>query len=540
MRSARGCSIRKPNRGRGIMMRSTFHLLETSKRSLFTQMAALQTTGHNIANANTPGFSRQVVNMNATRPIEAVGLTHSTAPGQLGTGVEFGSITRIREKFLDDQYRNENKSLGSFSVQADTLDKLEGIINEPSDSGVRTVLDNFWKSWSDLSKDPENVAARKIVRENAVALADAFNFTSKQLSDLSTDLTTNIATNSQAVNSLATTIANLNGEIYRIESMGDDANDLRDQRDLLTDQLSKLVNINVVDTDQGYTIDMGSVNLVTAGTMTGTTPESLAEALSSGDLNSGEIYGMFVSRDKFVADYQNQLNTLADTIANGDVTVTIPAGSVLPDGIELDGVVYSGGARYLDEPLTVTVQGINGLHKLGFTLNDPLEEGGDFFVSKSGGNPITAADFALNPDIANDATKIATSMRTSGTGTDELPVKGNNTLAILISQLKDTSFKFESGGSVPTLANGTIDSFFGAVVGQLGVQSQEATRQLNNQKSLTDQIDSRRQSVSGVSLDEEMANMIKFQHAYGAAARVMTVFDEMLDKIINGMGVVGR
>ena len=146
-------------------MRSTFHGLETAKRSLVTQQVALQTTGHNVANANTAGYSRQTVNMVASKPMEAVGMMRSTAPGQLGTGVEFDSITRIREKFLDTQFRNESKTYGSWSIQLDTLEKLETIVNEPSNTGLRSVMDNFWKSWHDLSENPEDITARKLVRE---------------------------------------------------------------------------------------------------------------------------------------------------------------------------------------------------------------------------------------------------------------------------------------------------------------------------------------------------------------------------------------
>lgn len=521
-------------------MRSTFHLLETAKRSLFTQQAALNTTGHNIANANTPGFSRQVANTTESIPIEAFGINRSNAPGQLGTGVEVTSITRVREKFLDDQYRNENKALGSWNIQSDTLEKLETIVNEPSDSGLRTVLDNFWKSWSDLSKDPENVAGRKIVRENAVALADAFHFTSDKLKDLQSDLTNNIDLKSKEINSVSSSIANLNQEIKKIESLGDDANDLRDQRDLLTDNLSKIVNVQVVDTPNGYTINMGNTNLVTGDTVNATTSASLMSDYASGNLNSGEVHGMIVSRDKFVADYQTQLDTLANSIANGDITITIPAGSVLPDKTVLNGKVYTGAARTLASDLTVTVKGLNGLHKLGYTLDNPVQAAPDFFTAKPGFSTITAESFQLNPVIDNDTSKIATSLRTDVTGAAETVVKGNNTMALLMSQLKDTKFNFDPTNSGAILNSGTVDDFFRSIVGQLGVQAQEASRQLDNQKALVDQVDSRRQSVSGVSLDEEMSDMIKFQHAYAAAARVMTTFDEMLDKVINGMGIVGR
>lgn len=523
-------------------MRSTFMGIETAKRSLFTQQAALQTTGHNIANANTEGYSRQVVNMQATKPIEAPGWMHSSIPGQLGTGVEFNSITRIREKFLDDQFRNENKSLGSWSVQSDTLGKLEAIMNEPTDTGLRTVLDNFWKSWSDLSKDPENVTGRKLLRETATALGDAFNFTSKQLSDLSGDLTDNIKVKADQVTSISSTIASLNQEIYRIEGLGDNANDLRDQRDLLSDQLSKIVNIQVTDTPQGYTINMGGTNLVTYNTNATVTSDTLTGAYASGDLNSGEVHGLITSRDKFVSDYQNQLNTLANTIANGEITVTIPEGSILPQGTILNNVNYSGPVG--SGGLTVTVAGLNGLHKLGYIVNGTTAsggpvKGGDFFTSKDGA-PISASNFQLNPDIAKDPEKIATSLRTVTANGKEVVVKGNNTLAILMGQLKDTKFTFGTTGSGSVVAKGTIDDYFRSIVGQLGIQAKEASRQMDNQQTLLNQIDSRKQSVSGVSLDEEMANMIKFQHSYSAAARMMTTCDELLDKVINSMGVVGR
>jgi flagellar hook-associated protein 1 FlgK len=521
-------------------MSSTFHGIEISKRSLFTQQAALNTTGHNIANANTPGFSRQVVNMAASIPMEALGMSRSNVPGQLGTGVEFSSITRVRESFLDDQFRNENKSLGNWNIQADTLDKLQSIMNEPSDSGLRTVLDNFWKSWSDLSKDPENVTGRKIVRENAIALTDALNQTSKQLSDLSSDLTNNIQVKVNEINSTITTISSLNAEIQRVEGLGDDANDLRDQRDLLTDNLSKIVNVTVTNTPQGYDISVGGLNLVTGGTSNATSVSALTSAFGSGDgtgdLKSGEVFGMMTSRDKYVSDYQNQLDTLANTIANGDIKVTIPAGSMIPEGTVLNGVTYTGANRTLTSDITTTVQGLNGLHKLGYTFDTPAKTGEDFFTSNNG--TITASSIRLNPNIAADSSLIATSLRTIGTGPSETAVKGNNTLAVLIAQLKDTPYAFTSSGN--GITSGTIDDYLRSIVGQMGVQGQEAARQYANQQALVEQVDSRRQSVSGVSLDEEMSNMIKFQHAYGAAARFMTTYDQILDKLINGTGMVGR
>lgn len=527
-------------------MASTFHGIETSRRSLFTQQTALNTTGHNIANANTQGYSRQRVNMTASMPMEMPGVMRSNVPGQLGTGVEFSSITRVREGFLDDQFRSENKSLGNWNIQSDTLSKLETFMNEPTDSGIRTVLDNFWKAWSDLSKNPEDVTGRKILRENALALTDALNQTSQHLADLNNDLTTNIGVKANEINSAIQTIANLNSQIVKIEGMGDNANDLRDQRDLLTDNLSKIMNITVTETSSGYTINMGSVNLVNGATATPTTAAALQAAFASGDLNSGEAYGMIYSRDNYVADYQKQLDTLANTIANGDVTITIPAGSVIPNNTILNTASgpksYNGtvAQRTLAADTTVTVKGLNGLHKLGYLFTTPATTGGDFFTAKAGSTSITASSIQLNPAIQNDTSLIATSMRTDDSTGTEITVKGNNTMAILMAQLKSSKFTFASGSTNSGVSNGTVDDYFQSIVGQLGVQAQGANRQMKNQQNLVDQVDARRQSVSGVSLDEEMSNMIMFQHAYGAAARFMTTYDQILDKLINGTGMVGR
>lgn len=531
-------------------MRSTFHSLEIAKRSLFTQQAALSTTGHNIANANTQGYSRQVVNMTAARPIEAPGMMRSNAPGQLGMGVEFTSITRVREKFLDDQFRNENKTMGNWTIQKNTLEKLETIISEPSETGIRTVLDNFWKSWSDLSKDPENITGRKVVRENAKALTDAFNQASKQLAALKDDLTENIDVKARHANTLVTQISNLNKEIQRIEGLGDDANDLRDQRDQLTDELSGIANIKVVEQADGYSITMGTTILVSGGTPTSINSAIWEDAYSSGQLTDGEVYGMIHSRDKLVADYQSQMDTLANSLATGETEITLPEGSVLPDNTTLlvvaaDGTrsaaTFSGAARTIPAGgIKVVVNGINGLHQLGYNFNDPVETGKPFFESKFGG-VITAGNIQLNASIDADPSLIATSMRTAVNSLGkELTVKGNNQLALSISQLNAASFQYKNGASNALIQKGTISDFFRSVVGQLGVQSSEAGRQQTNQKALVDQIDARRMSVSGVSLDEETANMIKFQHAYNASARVMTTMDEILDKVINSMGIVGR
>ncbi|WP_058300360.1 flagellar hook-associated protein FlgK [Gorillibacterium timonense] len=523
-------------------MRSTFSGLEIAKRSLFAQQTALQTTGHNISNANTKGYTRQVVNLVASRPLEAVGMTSSALPGQIGQGVEFDHINRIREKFLDNQFYNENKNYGEWSVRQDTLEKLETIVNEPSDTSIRTVMEKFWNSWQELSKAPENLTARAVVKENALALTDAFNHVSNQLSDLNSDLTENITVKATQIDTTLNQIVSLNKEIRRIEGLGNDANDLRDQRDVLVDDLSKMINVTVTDTANGYNISMGGTPLVTGINLEATVDSDfLVDASSSGELASGEVRGLIDSRDKIVTSFQKQLDTMVKTMAEGDVKVTLPAGTVLRGGTDLN-----PGATpvTLSADTEVTVKGINGLHQLGYTLNGDITSPGEpFFTLKDGATEFSAASITVNPKIVKNVENIASSLRTYYDDVDKATkvVKGNNGLALLMSGLSTKDFNFDPANTGDTVLNGgTVDEFFRAFVGEIGVQSQEAQRQASNQKLLVDQVDSRRQSVSGVSLDEEMANMIKYQHAYNAAARAMTTFDECLDKIINSMGVVGR
>lgn len=481
-------------------MRSTFGGIEISKRGILTQQAALTTAGHNVANANTPGFSRQVVKMVAAEPIEALSLNRSTIPGQMGQGVEFTEVKRIREAFLDKQFTNENKSLGEWTVRQDTLEKLEAIINEPTDTGLRKVLDNFWNSWQELSKQPDNLETRAVVKESALAVTDAFNHAAKQLKDLGSDLNDNVTVKVTQVNTTLKQIAGLNNEIFRVEGLGNNANDLRDQRDLLVDELSKVINVSVQEESGGYHVKMGNQDLVVADTATDFTDATASSAYPT-DLNSGELYGLMLSNDRYVTEYKNQLNSMVSTI----------------------------------------VTAVNDMHKQGYTLQDPPTKGGDFFVPITDFN--TAAETVkVSTNITDNVERIAASARTyiDASGVERV-VKGNNEQALKLAGIKNTKFNFDGSGVTKIILNGgTFDEFLRAVVSEIGVQTQEAQRQVTNQKILVDQVDARRQSVNGVSLDEEMADMIKYQHAYNAAARSLTTFDEMLDKVINSMGTVGR
>lgn len=526
-------------------MRSTFHLLEVAKRGIVAQQNAINTTGQNISNVNTPGYSRQRVNMEASRPIDAPAFNRSTAPGQIGMGVEVTSITRVRDTFLDAQYRNQNNLLAQSTIVRETLGNIEGIVNEPSDSGISKSLSEFWNAWQVLSKNPGNtdIASRSAVQQKAIALAESFNHVSTQLNSLKDDLTNKINVGISQANNYIGQISSLTQEIKRVEAMGDNANDLRDKRDLLVDQLSTLGNVKVTEGPNDYQVTFG--NKLVVDNMNSSTI-SLTDVPN---IKGGQLEGYVDSRDTYVAEYTKQLDIMANTLATGKVEVTLPAGTILPPGVTIPGAVTDPtNPRKLMNDTKYTVDGLNGLHKLGYTLEDPATTGLDFFTTSDGSGTITAGNIQLNPALASDLKKFAASMRTETVTTTTPPIttsekviQGNGDLALLIAGLAEKSFNFNPTGTNGALsATSTYEGYFQAVVSQLGAQSDYAQKKEANDQLLTDHAESLRQAVSSVSLDEESADLIKFQHAYSASARVITAMDEMLDKLINGTGVVGR
>lgn len=364
-------------------MRSTFHTLEVGKRGVVAQQTALATTGHNITNANAPGYSRQVAKMAAARPIEFPGMTRSTNPNQLGMGVEVTSIKRIRDFLLDIEYRNQNSDLSTWIVKQETLSNVEGIFNEPSENSIATSISEFWNAWQQLSKNPSStdLSARTVVQQKAIALTETFNHIASQLDTLQNNLTQRINVKVAEVNNTVQQISDLTIMINRVEGLGDNANDLRDQRDLLIDQLSTLGNLQVIETDDNYQVIFGDVMVVD-----GIQPPTEFTLANVNALTRGEIAGYVESRDVHIQNYITQMNVMANTLATGKIEVTLPAGSILPPGVTIPGAVMDPtNPRKLAQDTKHTVDGLNGLHKLGYTLQEPATAGKDFFVAAGGG-----------------------------------------------------------------------------------------------------------------------------------------------------------
>ncbi|PKM44505.1 MAG: flagellar hook-associated protein FlgK [Firmicutes bacterium HGW-Firmicutes-8] len=474
-------------------MRSTFFGLEIGRKALQTQQRALDVIGHNIANANTPGFTRQRAVMAATNPFAMPAFNRPIGAGQLGTGVEVQEIKRLRDDFIDLQVRQEVNKTGEWEVKQNALKKLEVLLNEPSDAGLRIVLDQFWSSWQDLSKQPELKAVRSAVLQRGIAVAETFNHLDRQLTDLADDLDTSIKIKIDEVNNIASQISTLNDQIVRVEVQGDNANDLRDKRDLLIDELSKIIQVGVQENQYGaVTVTIGGRALVTENTAFQIygDPNGLnfgyvdIKWLSDNSLVSvqnGVFKGMLDTRDITVPGYRTQLDTMVSAL----VTNT---------NLEHSGAIDLGGFG---------LDNINGRN----------------FFDPAGTD---AGTIAVDANILGDLDHIAAASIINSPG------DGSN--ALDLAKLKHLNL----------IGTTTIDDYYRGMIAQLGVQAQESTRMVDNQNLLVGQLENRRQDVSGVSLDEEMTSMIKFQHAYNAAARVVTAMDEMLDVIVNRLGTVGR
>ncbi|MFJ7726539.1 flagellar hook-associated protein FlgK [Neobacillus sp. NPDC097160] len=486
-------------------MTSTFHGIELGKRGLSAQQTALSTTGHNISNANTIGYTRQRAEMQATPSISNNGV-------QLGTGVNVNSLVRLREEYLDTQFRGENKKLGYYEAKSDTLSKIEDILNEPSDDGLGHVLDEFWKGWQELSKDPDSSAARAVVRQNGVAVVETFKYISDSLEQIKDDLKNIITTKEKEVNSLAKQISDLNGQISRLVANDYQPNDLYDQRDVLIDQLSKLVDVKVTPILNGNDKDTGMVNVSVGG-------------------------GLLVSG----SNPANPLKIVIDDVVDVENGITIGGEPISLESGELLGRIESygikdGGSKStipsmmdkINELARTFAEEVNKVHLSGLNLENihgELDESGnplksvEFFTKI--GTDFTAKDLNVNPDIMVNLNLISAATKENN-GSPDQSSTGNGKNALDMAKIK-------SG----------IGDLYRNIIGHLGIDSQEAQRMLNNTEGIVNQVENRRQSISGVSLDEEMANMIKFQQAYNAAARMVTAMDQCLDKVINGMGRVG-
>jgi flagellar hook-associated protein 1 FlgK len=431
----------------------TLQGLQTALSGLMAEQQAIDIAGHNIANANTEGYTRESVEFGSNMPIEIAALSEVTGKGaQLGTGVSVEAITRIRNAYLDSQYRTQNSALSGASTTAEELHQAQAAFNEPSSTGIASQLSEFWSAWNSLASSPTSAAAKEAVVAAGTRLANGLHEVAGQLEAITAqagEQLTALTGPTGEVSDYATQIAQLNGQIRLAEEAGQQPNDMLDRRDLLLDKLSSLAQITVT------------------------------------------------------------------TQANGTDTVTIAA---------TNKPLVEGTTVNWPQTLTVAAGG-----KIGALIN---------LTSPTGG--LASFQTSLN--------NVAATLTSSVNAITPAPFFSGTTAATLTVLLKASEVKAGSGleagandvaQKVAALRGGEAEQGYATLVEQVGSAVKSADGEKGNLQTTLTAISDQRQSVSSVSLDEEMTNLMSYQRGYQASARTLTTMDEMLETLIEHTGRVG-
>ncbi len=552
-------------------MASTFFGFNIVKSGLAANRAALNTVSHNITNVNTEGYSRQRVDTHASRPD-----VFPSVPGVIGTGVDMEHVRQLRDAFLDFKFRGENTKAGEYEGLSETYKTIETIFNEPSDSSILTVMDEFFSAIHELGKTPESLTTRALVRQRAIAFQEIVHGISNSFEREQENLDFQVEVLSGEINGYAKQIAELNKSIYNIELNGQIANDLRDRRNLVVDKLSKLIDINYYEDTQGrFYVDVTGRPLVNhytydqlemversdrknpydidglhdlkwkSGSTFGITGGKLKARLDMRDNISGEQKGLPYYMDRlnqFVDKFTSELNRIHQSgyDLRGDTGINLftmnnmtteeyntfleTKGFNSGPGIDVTSSVIDGisEGNSEEENNRIICDNIAKILLNNSKYNDKsikLVNGKYLVVDR-----LEAKNLTISRDVEDDLNKISASKTAAGA-----PGDGDN--ALLMVSIRRNSSLF---------AWGSPDDYLKSLISNLGVDAQDVGRSLTNENLLIKQLNNDRQSIMGVSLDEEMANMVKYQQSFNACGRMMNVIDEMIDLVVNRLGTVGR
>lgn len=439
---------------------------QTALSGLEAAQAAIDTTGENISNANTAGYTRQVVNTAESSSLQIPQLSVQGASADLGTGVDITSISRIRNQFLDTQYRAQNSQTSAANTNSSALQQAQTALSDSPTSGVASEMDGFYSDWSALASDPTSSSAQQQVVSDGQTLVSTLNSTYQQIqtvqSQAATQLSQLTGANGQ-VSQDVSQIATLNGQIITATQAGQSPNDLLDQRDNLLDSLSGLAQISVTaDSNNDGGVVVALANAPTTPLVSGSTsnwPQTVS-ASTGGQL--GALAG------------------LADTSSAGTLSPYLAS---------------------LQQVATNLTTGVNA-----------QQPSSPFFSGTLGGTG------------------------TGGTSTGPLQVTAT---ASTIQTSSSSTSGPDLAQAIGNLTGGTADQSYAGFVAQIGggVQAAESTQ--TTAAAVLTAVSNQRQSVSGVSLDEEMTNLINFQQSYEASARVMNAIDTTLNDLITTVGSAG-
>lgn len=509
-------------------MSSIFSGLNVASRALQTHKRAVDVTSHNIANANTEGFSRQRPVFSTATPQLLPGVGH------VGNGVEIEGIERVRDGFLDRQVRNEKQYLGYWESRQEALGQIETLAMEPTETGFNQALEDFFDAWQELSINPGSSPVRTTLMENSQTLTNTVSHLNGQLDNLEEDGNKNIEMQIEEINNLVNNIANTNQQIANVKNRGETPNDLMDQRDLLVDKLSEIIDFSVTE------FENGSINIKFRG------QDLVRESMTN----------------ELIVDYENggelQIYLERDGEKHGSALEVFREHSYTVNRDTLEGLIsardeVANFQKEFNSVIDSMAQLINEQHGEGYDLHGNAGE--NYFVQDNLGN------WSVNEEIVSDVGKIAVAQEIGGE-------EGDGLNALEIGELRNTKLtktyviEVEENGEITEeeiafedieegqeyairyrkpegeeSGQAIIEDVYRNLISSLGVKTGESQKMVENQETLLNELLNKRESVSGVSLDEEMSNMILFQRGYQAASRVVTTLDEMLDTIVNRMGI---
>ncbi len=461
-------------------MGNLFYGININRNTLKAQTDVMNTTAHNIANANTPGYSRQTVSLSAIDD-SSRGALRTSPTLKVGSGVESTMVYRSRFELYDGIFRKVNQGLNYDQKTEEMMHQVELLFDEPSDRSLGGIINDFFNGWLDISNAPQDIAARQSLHSVATEMADRLKRIYNSLIGLRDDVNNEIVAVPKQINEIVREITDLNAAIFKSEAQGGPANDLRDKLDLLVDELSNFASVRTVKKDNGSTTVLIG-NIVMAEREAYTELSTRNEVLEDGNVRTtiftdeglefepidGMLGGLINFRDNVVSELLSDLNKLAEAI----------------------------------------VTTINFEHQIGYGL-DGLKNR-DFF------NPNTK--YAFNMELSRDIDDVSH----IGVSIDGTP--GDNTNAFNINGLKDQRVVDNKY---------SITEFYNGFIANLGVIAREAKSSRINGELLVTQMNNSRESVKGVSVDEELVMMIQSQHIYQSASRLIQVFDQMIEEVLN-------
>lgn len=583
-------------------MPSTFFGLSIGTSGLYTYQAGITTTAHNISNIETKGYTRQILNQQASDAIRVNG-----SYGMVGTGVTATGITQARNAYYDLKYRNNNTVSGEYQAKSYYMTEIENYFNEVSLQGFTSSYNSFFDNLQELSKNPSSNTTRTQIVNYAKNLTEYFNGMANSLTSIQQECNFEVKNQVNRINSLGQQIAQVTKQINALESSGGSANDLRDQRNLLVDDLSGIVNVsvseNVVGQNVGVTsytikiegqtlVDGGDYNTLKVVPRDAKVNQNDADGLYDIQWDNGNDFAFQNSASKGylnsllqVRDGNNQeilsgsvksvsadkkTVTLSNTSIDAVEKLNIPsegyitidnqlrkyksvevndvsgkleytfhfedetnavAGSSAAVGKSIDykGIPYYMGQ--LNELVRTFSENFNSVHKKGYDLNNNkgkdfftcvMPSGSDYDLGTAGYYSMTAANFSVSQEIFKSPSMIATSGKIITDGVEDKTIV-NELIAL---RNKTSMFK-----------QGTPASFFQTLIAEVGIDTKKAANNDKNQSDILKVISNQRLSVSGVDGDEEAMNLQMYQYAWNLSAKVISVMNEIYDKLINGTAV---